>query len=85
MFDPRGNPVSTRSAEAITATERALWRMMSFYGTPIGDLDAAIAVDPVWPQSMLAAGCSLMLNASVKAMCSNGRAGSSVGQGSSAA
>ena len=23
--------------------------MMSFYGTPIDDLDAAIAADPAWP------------------------------------
>jgi hypothetical protein len=34
---------------------------------------------------MLAAGCSLMLNGSVKAMCSNGRSGSLVGHGHSAA
>ena len=34
---------------------------------------------------MLAAGCSLMLYGSVNAMCSNGRAGSLVGHGSSAA
>jgi hypothetical protein len=47
--DPRGNPVSTASAEALDASERALWRMMSFYGTPIDDLDAAIAADPAWP------------------------------------
>ena len=47
--DPRGNPVSTASAQSLDATERALWRMMSFYGTPIDDLDAAIAADPAWP------------------------------------
>ena len=47
--DPRGNPVSTASAVALEATERALWRLMSFYGTPVEDLDAAIAVDPAWP------------------------------------
>lgn len=47
--DTRGNPVSTTSTAALEATERALWRMMSFYGTPVGDLDAAIAVDPAWP------------------------------------
>ena len=40
--DPRGHPVSTASPEALAASERALWRMMSFYGTPIDDLDAAI-------------------------------------------
>ena len=45
--DARGNPVSTGSALALDASERALWRMMSFYGTPLADLDAAIAADPV--------------------------------------
>ena len=39
----------------------------------------------VWPQSMLAAGCSLMLNGSVKAMCSKGRCGSLSGLAHSAA
>ncbi len=47
--DARGNPVSTGSAAALDASERALWRTMSFYGTPIDDLDAAIAADPAWP------------------------------------
>ena len=47
--DARGNPVSTASAAALDASERALWRMMSFYGTPLADLDAAIAADPAWP------------------------------------
>ena len=47
--DARGNPVSTESAPALDASERALWRMMSFYGTPLADLDAAIAADPAWP------------------------------------
>jgi hypothetical protein len=47
--DARGNPVSTESAAALDASERALWRMMSFYGTPLADLDAAIAADPAWP------------------------------------
>ena len=47
--DARGNPVSTGSALALDASERALWRMMSFYGTPLADLDAAIAADPAWP------------------------------------
>lgn len=46
--DPRGNPVSTASATALDASERALWRMMSFYGAPLDDLDAAIAADPRW-------------------------------------
>ena len=47
--DPRGNPVSTESSQALDASERALWRMMSFYGMPIKDLDVAIAADPAWP------------------------------------
>ncbi|MEO8082105.1 MAG: tetratricopeptide repeat protein [Caldimonas sp.] len=46
--DARGNPVSTASAAALDASEQALWRMMSFYGTPIDDLDAAIAADAHW-------------------------------------
>jgi hypothetical protein len=48
MQDPRGNPVGTASAAALDASERALWRMMSFYGAPLDDLDAAIAADPAW-------------------------------------
>ncbi|MDQ6681276.1 MAG: tetratricopeptide repeat protein, partial [Pseudomonadota bacterium] len=48
MRDPRGNPVSTSSSAAIDAAERALWRLMTFYGTPLDDLDAAIAADPAW-------------------------------------
>jgi len=52
-FDPRGNPVSTASAAALDASERALWRMMSFYGTPLADLDAALAADPRWPLPLL--------------------------------
>jgi tetratricopeptide (TPR) repeat protein len=46
--DPRGNPVSTASAAALDASERALWRMLSFYGTPLDDLDAAVGADPGW-------------------------------------
>ncbi len=46
--DPRGNPVSTASAAALDASEHALWRMMSFYGAPLDDLDAAVAADPGW-------------------------------------
>jgi hypothetical protein len=48
MRDPRGNPVSTRSPAAIEAAERALWRLMTFYGAPLDDLDAASAADPAW-------------------------------------
>jgi tetratricopeptide (TPR) repeat protein len=46
--DPRGNPVSTAAAAAIDASESALWRMLSFYGAPLEDLDAAAAADPRW-------------------------------------
>ena len=48
MNDLRGNPISTRCGAAAEATERALWRMMSFYGTPLDDLDAAARADPAW-------------------------------------
>jgi hypothetical protein len=44
------------SANARAAVDVALWRMMSFYDTPIADLDAAIAADPGWalPHTMKA-------------------------------
>ena len=62
MFDLRGNPVSTGSAEALAASEQALWRMMSFYGTPIDDLAAARAADPQWLlPSLMQAGFLLSL------------------------
>jgi hypothetical protein len=48
MHDLRGNPVSTSSAVAMAAAERALWRMMSFYDVPLADLDEAAAADPGW-------------------------------------
>jgi hypothetical protein len=48
MFDPRGIPISSKSADALAATERALWRMMSFYGSPVDDLAAAHTADPQW-------------------------------------
>jgi tetratricopeptide (TPR) repeat protein len=48
MLDRRGNPVSTTSAEALEHAERALWRLMTFYGAPLDDLDAASAADPGW-------------------------------------
>ena len=53
MNDPRGNPVGTTSTDAVSATERALWRMMSFYGTQMDDLDAAAQADPHWPLPVL--------------------------------
>jgi hypothetical protein len=48
MQDRRGNPVGTSSADALELAERALWRLMTFYGTPLDDLDAAAAADPAW-------------------------------------
>lgn len=47
--DLRGNPTGTGSAPALACAERALWRMMSFYDTPLADLDGAIDADPAWP------------------------------------
>lgn len=54
--DARGNPVGSSEAAALDAAETALWRMMSFYDTPIADLDAAAAADPGWalPHAMKA-------------------------------
>lgn len=46
--DVRGNPQGSGSRDACAAAEQALWRMMSFYDTPLADLDAAIAADPGW-------------------------------------
>ncbi|MFO1270522.1 MAG: tetratricopeptide repeat protein [Rubrivivax sp.] len=46
--DARGNPAGSDIAAARDAVESATWRMMSFYDTPLADLDAAIAADPGW-------------------------------------
>jgi len=48
LADRHGNVTSTGSRAALEARENALWRMLSFYGTPLEDLDAAIAADPAW-------------------------------------
>ncbi|MEP6739120.1 MAG: tetratricopeptide repeat protein [Caldimonas sp.] len=48
LRDAQGNAVGTASPGALAAVEQALWRMMSFYGMPVDDLDAAIAADPAW-------------------------------------
>ncbi len=48
MNAPRDCPVSTGSLPALTHSESALWRMVSFFGDPLADLDAAIAADPAW-------------------------------------
>ncbi len=55
--DVRGNPCGSNQPAALHAAESALWRMMSFYDTPLADLDAAIAADPDWclPHVMKAA------------------------------
>ncbi|AKJ32028.1 tetratricopeptide repeat protein [Caldimonas brevitalea] len=48
MHDVRGNPTSTTSPVALEHAERALWRLISFFGDPQPDLDAAAASDPGW-------------------------------------
>ncbi len=54
--DLRGNPCGSGSPAAQQAAEQALWRMMSFYDTPLADLDAAMQADPAWalPHTMKA-------------------------------
>jgi hypothetical protein len=47
-LDARGNPIGTDSGAALAASERALWRMMSFFEPPVPDLDAAAVEDPGW-------------------------------------
>ncbi len=46
--DLRGNPCGSASSAARDSAERALWRMMSFYDTPLADLDDAAAADEAW-------------------------------------
>ncbi len=46
--DVRGNPSGCSSRAAHAAVEQALWRMMSFYDTPLADLDTATAEAPGW-------------------------------------
>ncbi len=48
FHDVRGNPSGSGSVAAREAVEQALWRMMSFYDTPLADLDTAAAADPAW-------------------------------------
>lgn len=48
LMDPRDNRLGTASRAAADHAETALWRMMSFFDTPLADLDAAIAADPGW-------------------------------------
>ena len=51
--DLRGVPSGSASATARDAVEQALWRMMSFYGLPLDDLDAAHAADEAWAMPLL--------------------------------
>ena len=46
--DCRGCPSGSSVPAARDAVERALWRLMSFYDTPLADLDAATQADPGW-------------------------------------
>ena len=46
LVDPRDNRLGTTSHEAADRVETALWRMMSFFDTPLADLEAAQAADP---------------------------------------
>jgi hypothetical protein len=46
--DTRGNPVGSTAEPAQQACEKALWRMMSFFGSPLPELEAAIAAEPGW-------------------------------------
>ena len=60
--DPRGCPVNTRSQEAIDHVEKATWRMLSYFGDPLADLDAAIEADPAWMlPHVMKANCLLTL------------------------
>lgn len=46
--DLRGNPVGTSSTAALSAFERASWRLSAFYGVPLDDLQTASDHDPHW-------------------------------------
>jgi len=65
--DPRGLAIGSRSSSARAAVDVALWRMMSFYDTPLADLDAAIAADPGWalPHTMKAGFLASLTDASL--------------------
>ena len=67
--DARGLPIGSPSASARAAVDVALWRMMSFYDTPLTDLDAAIAADPGWalPHTMKAGFLASLTEASLLA------------------
>jgi len=65
--DARGLPLGSGSTAARAAVDVALWRMMSFYDTPLADLDAAIAADPGWalPHTMKAGFLASLTEASL--------------------
>ena len=67
QHDARGLPVGSRSAAARAAVDVALWRMVSFYDTPLADLDAAISADPGWalPHTMKAGYLASLTEASL--------------------
>ncbi|MFO1294197.1 MAG: tetratricopeptide repeat protein [Rubrivivax sp.] len=46
--DRRGNPCSSGSEAARAAAERSLWCLLSHYGSPPAELEAAAAADPRW-------------------------------------
>jgi tetratricopeptide (TPR) repeat protein len=46
LRDPRGHPTSGANAATIEYLERAYWRMLSYYGDPFAELDAALAESP---------------------------------------
>lgn len=48
LVDPRDNRLGTASHEAADRVETALWRMMTFFDTPLADLEAAQSADPGW-------------------------------------
>ena len=60
MRDRRGLPVSTSSQPALDAAEQALWRMVSFYGDPLADIDAAAQADSGWIMPPLLRGAFLL-------------------------
>ncbi|MDQ2778567.1 MAG: tetratricopeptide repeat protein [Pseudomonadota bacterium] len=61
--DVRGNPCGSSHRSALEAAESALWRMMSFYDSPVADLQAAAAADPAWAlPHVMQAGVVLGLN-----------------------
>ncbi len=60
--DPRGCLANTSSQDAIEHVEKATWRMLSYFGDPLANLDAAIASDPAWMlPHLMKANCLLTL------------------------